>query len=637
MEFIAIAIMVVLALVAAFFFKENASLHKQVVSLDEQLREAQHTKSSPSKSSKSDKQSEKTATVDPELERDLDDARTEIKDLKKQVYDLKSESKGLKKQLKDATTDRPASTAPDSEMLFELREQIAELSTENARLEDALEEARSRRPAPKPEPPKEKKPEPPPAAAASASAGADTASLREKYDKEIAGLRDELRDLNRKLKSTASNVDKQRRRADNNDRAYKITQRQYDAAQERVTLLEAQLERAGVQPVPAAELVARTPEHAGEVKRVPALDEVEEERENTEVLTPTKTENVEPRAAADDDTTNVVAPKGDEHRGNTEIITPAPAEPPPMPGAMVRKQANKPKPEVGSTTVLSPMALATASTNESDSEAKEEESGETTLHRAKPITAADLSGAIPRPKIKPPPRPKSRDSEEFDSGGHTAMLTPGALANSVTPAEEKSEPTADESGGHTAVLSAATLSKAVTGEQSKPDLDESSDPRQTGERTAILSASAFSANESEASDAVAEAEPKAEEPPDEAGGRRPSAGLFGMPDDVFKRPEGDKEDEVRSTQFAFPTQMDTEEGDEESGGTARFAPEGSGLTRLGGGLKGDDNPADKPVPDAESEGTTEKDEKRLGGRLGDLDLGDLGSAIDDAWGDLDID
>ena len=90
--------------------------------------------------------------------------------------------------------------------------------------------------------------------------------------------------------------------------------------------------------------------------------------------------------------------------------------------------------------------------------------------------------------------------------------------------------------------------------------------------------------------------------------------------------------------------VDEPEEDDATGGTSRFAPATESdvkpAPRLGGRLGGGDNPAAEPVPGTDAaEGTT--DESRLGGggggRLGDMDFGDLGSAIDDAWGDIDID
>jgi hypothetical protein len=68
-------------------------------------------------------------------------------------------------------------------------------------------------------------------------------------------------------------VDRQRRRADNNDKAYKITQRELDAARDRVKLLEEALRRAGFAAASAA--LAAAPAQAP-VKAAPAVAPAEE-------------------------------------------------------------------------------------------------------------------------------------------------------------------------------------------------------------------------------------------------------------------------------------------------------------------------------------------------------------------------
>ncbi len=589
MEPFAIIAAIAFLALAAYFFFENSGLHKKIVGLDEALREAQSKKPAktdkPAKAETSSKSEGKkpepaVAAANLEVERDLDDARSEIKDLKKQIYDLKKGSKDLRQQVKDASEDRVADV-PDSDMLFDLREELADLKAENARLEEAAKQAR-KAPRAEPTPPPRAEPTPAPVAVVTSSGDADVDALRAKYEKELDTLRQEVRELDRKLKSTASNVDKQRRRADNNDRAYKITQRQYDGAQERVELLEAQAKRADFAPAtPATPATPAAPAPVAATK--PAA----------------------PAAPAAPKASAFVPPPRRQVVPAAEVAAPEPAAP------AAPKPAAAPVPPVAPPKAATPPAAALKLTPEPKPEPKDEP------------TSTMQGRAVPTP---------SSDTElnAFESGGHTAMLTPGALAKSFGGAEEKSEPTAAESGGHTAVMGSAALSKVVAGESAPDDLSaEDSNPRETAERTAILSPGAFTKSDD------AETPAKADEPD---GGRRPSAGLFGMPDGLLSAPPEEEEDPIRSTQFAFPTQDDDDDVD---GGTAKFAPivdvDLKPALRLGGiGAPQADNPADKPVPDAEAD--SEGSEARVsGGRLGDVDFGDIGSAIDDAWDDLDMD
>ena len=583
MEIVAFSVAALFLAVAIWFFLENGKLHKRIVAIDGELKEAQSAKlvDSSKKESKKDKKASKPAAdtraaeMNAELERELDEARDEIKDLKKQVYDLKKSSKQLKKQVKDAE-DEATPVVPNNDVVFELHEQIAELKTDNARLEDELKAAkRAKRAAsaeverPKPEPKKSKDDD----SAQPAAAAADTSGL----EREIDELRDEIKDLNRRLKSTAANVDKQRRRADNNDKAYKITQRQYDAAQERIALLEA----GGATVSPPAPKPAAKPEPKAAPKPEPKV-----------------APKPEPEAAPKPE------PKPKPKPADK------PAGPPRLSAKLgIPKPPTTPKDD-------SPPAGAKDPANEI-SEVTERKRPAASLMKSlkSALVKKQQSDAVSTSKDSGPPAvpPKIRPKQADESGGHTAVLTPGALASAVSPADEDSEPKADDSGGHTAMLTPGSLrnltppSDAVAFvADSEPSIDES------GSHTAVLGPGAFA--------------PPGTETGDDDEGRRPrGSGLFGMPSDAFEVDE--PEDPIRSTQFAFPTRITDDK--ESDGGAGGFA---SG--RLGGSsVSEDENPADSPVPEAESS------DARLGAgkRLGEFDLGDIDSAIDEAWSDLDMD
>ena len=94
--------------------------------------------------------------------------------------------------------------------------------------------------------------------ASAQAAQADSSADKEhsvKLERELKSLRSQLsaaqqdkdsleRELREKLKRTARKVEEERRRADNNDKAYLITQRELDASRERLRLRDDQLNRA---------------------------------------------------------------------------------------------------------------------------------------------------------------------------------------------------------------------------------------------------------------------------------------------------------------------------------------------------------------------------------------------------------
>ena len=179
--------------------------------------------------------------------KELDEARDEIKDLKKSLYDIKSENKTLRQDIEQAKEARPVA---DSDALFALRQELGQAKAELAEWKErASSKPRTRvestpEPTRAPEPVRKEVEKAGPAPTASAE---EIRKLEEGHQAELRALRDEMRaleaELTDRLKKTSRNVNKQRQRADNNDRAYKITQRQLDAAQERIDYLEGQLKK----------------------------------------------------------------------------------------------------------------------------------------------------------------------------------------------------------------------------------------------------------------------------------------------------------------------------------------------------------------------------------------------------------
>lgn len=123
----------------------------------------------------------------------------------------------------------------------------------------------------------------PAASAQQADKGADQEQSA-KLERELKSLRSQLsaaqqekdsleRELREKLKRTARKVEDERRRADNNDKAYLITQRELDAARERLRLLDDQLNRAEFVASTAINHMTSAPAPADEAPAAPAPKE----------------------------------------------------------------------------------------------------------------------------------------------------------------------------------------------------------------------------------------------------------------------------------------------------------------------------------------------------------------------------
>ncbi|MEM1347081.1 MAG: hypothetical protein AAGI01_00900, partial [Myxococcota bacterium] len=114
-----------------------------------------------------------------------------------------------------------------------------------------------------PEPKKRPKTE-----ASEAPAGESVEELRAYYDSRLSELQsdkdEQVAELRRKLHNSLIATDRERRRADNNDKAYLVTQRELDAARERLGLIEERIRKAAfaAESAQEAEETTATPEVA---------------------------------------------------------------------------------------------------------------------------------------------------------------------------------------------------------------------------------------------------------------------------------------------------------------------------------------------------------------------------------------
>ncbi|MEZ4458461.1 MAG: hypothetical protein R3E66_01785 [bacterium] len=205
-------------------------------------------KESPKKESKAEPKAESKADTkaDTKTQKELSELKDEVKSLKTKLHDLKSENKDLKEAV-----ENQAKPVVGNDALFDLRQELAAAKAEVSALKAAPKAAS--KPAPEPKVEVVEAPQDKPAAKVASANTVDAdelKALRKKYEGELESQKRELlatiSDLKAKLRNTSENMEKQRRRADNNDRAFKITQRQLDAVQERTELLEGELKRHGI-------------------------------------------------------------------------------------------------------------------------------------------------------------------------------------------------------------------------------------------------------------------------------------------------------------------------------------------------------------------------------------------------------
>jgi len=211
------------------------------------------------KSSVSKSKDDGPSAVELELTETVTKLREDLKKAKKKSHEQSKELEDLRARDKAARDAKPsaeesASTASAGELHLqlskvqnenlELQQKIKELEKEarsgkkTSKKAEATEEA-AEEPKPKKKPKKE---------AVEAPAGESADELRAHYEERLAELRSEKddleSDLRRKLNNSLIATDRERRRADNNDKAYLVTQRELDAARERLGLIEERIRKA---------------------------------------------------------------------------------------------------------------------------------------------------------------------------------------------------------------------------------------------------------------------------------------------------------------------------------------------------------------------------------------------------------
>ncbi|MEO1269310.1 MAG: hypothetical protein AAFX99_14495 [Myxococcota bacterium] len=189
-----------------------------------------------------------------------DDSKKEIKTYKRQVHDLKEEVKALRKQVDERPGDASETPVASGDLL-QIREELMEAKTEAANLRSQLEQVEKERDTLKADTGGEHV-----AASTPPAEGqeVDTAALKTSHQRElkdtiasfeekiaklksgeksaIRQVKDELlaeiKDLRSKVRRTQNDAEQQRRRADNNDKAYKITRLQLESALEKLALVD---------------------------------------------------------------------------------------------------------------------------------------------------------------------------------------------------------------------------------------------------------------------------------------------------------------------------------------------------------------------------------------------------------------
>ena len=367
---------VVFGLVGAVigFIYANYQANSKIVDLSDALEAAKKTDRKSAK--KSQKKSEGSTDSAKQANQDLKKAKDEIKTLKKQIYDLKEASKATPQPEKPSKKDKKKKKKGNDDVVFTLREEIGELKAKLANAQETI--AAAPKPAAVVEESEPEEDDP--------SASPEVQELKKSHREQIKALNakhaDAEREYKQKLKKTSSNVDKQRRRADNNDKAYKITQRQVDGLQERIAYLEKELRHAG-SPAP---VVAASVAPASETAEIPV------------------------HASMDDD--NVGA-----HEAPTAVVDDSPA-----PGFLMTKEAEPNTIEISED--LADDLLAEADRSDAFETAHVDE-----IRSTAPLSAVDPSEVEKRTPI----------SDEEDTSGNTEMLTPKALAEAGIVADEPSE------------------------------------------------------------------------------------------------------------------------------------------------------------------------------------------------------
>lgn len=247
-----------------------------------------------------------SSDAEEELKQQLQEVRAKLEKQRQKTHDISRERDALRKKSK-SRQEGAASGALDQVALVDLRMELSEAKAqvEQYKVEvSALQKAQKSRPA-KPAPVEEpaepvevakpvELPEP------KADDTEDIKALRDEYKQKVREAEDKGRqeagELREKLKRSGRESDNQRRRADNNDKAYRITQRELDAAREHVTLLNEQLKR--------ARFAATSAQEAGDVAQpsAKATPQAEPVKPAPQAAVSPVTSEDQPQKAADADT-----------------------------------------------------------------------------------------------------------------------------------------------------------------------------------------------------------------------------------------------------------------------------------------------------------------------------------------------
>src|SRR5690554_6760918 len=223
-------------------------------------KESKKVAEKPKASEKSTQQSDEIRAIKEELSSNKD----ELKSLKQKNYDLAQQLDEAQKGLETAAR---TSGAPSQELLFDLRQELAEAKAEVANLRANKGGSKKAAAASKDDDfaaeqqaavdskktlistPVSTAPRDAAADAQNSDAQAELAALKSSSDEQLRAAKNDLQRLEKetqnKLKKAGRTADQQRRRADNNDKAYQITQRQLDVARERIEYLESLVKKAG--------------------------------------------------------------------------------------------------------------------------------------------------------------------------------------------------------------------------------------------------------------------------------------------------------------------------------------------------------------------------------------------------------
>lgn len=343
-------------------FKSNKQIVDAVQERDDALEKLRKA------DKKSSKKADKKEAQAPTKSKELKEAKSEIKKLKKQVYDLKEAQKNAPKPKKSKKKNKKGKSN-DSDVIFELREEIGDLKSKLVAAEDALANA-------------------PKAVVAdvdveapetNASDSEEVKALKDKQREQLKALKDKNfaseKEIKQKLKKASSNVDKQRRRADNNDKAFKIAQRQVDGLQERIAQLERELNGTAA-PVPqvttkVADSTAEIPVHAAvDPDPEPTPEPVQDDAPAPGFV---MTKEAEPNTVEiSEEMADDILAEADEELGMTERSTvdltpeslrstaPLAAMDPSTPDQPAQTEEEEGDDGKGSTAILTPKALAEA-------------------------------------------------------------------------------------------------------------------------------------------------------------------------------------------------------------------------------------------------------------------------------------